>query len=147
VGAQNTTLGELMKTVLFALFAISFAGVASAASITLPAADSSACTTATQKAQLARYLNGKSDAAKPACYKPVSVKVAAMSSAACKGLDKQAARNYLNGKSDAAKPACLKLATVKMKAASSANCNNWEKQQVRNALSKGDRAFPACYNP
>ncbi len=138
-----------MKTVMFALFAICFAGVASAASITVPAADSSACKTPVQKAQLRAWLNGKSDAVKPACHKPVTFKGPGLSTAACKGQALQAARNYLNGKSGAEKPACLKLFSVKMKAMSTAGCKGLDLIEARryiNGKSSGVKA-PACMIP
>lgn len=134
-----------MKTVMFALFAICFAGVASAASTTVPAADSSACKTPVQKAQLRAWLNGKSGAVMPSCHKPISFKGPGLSTAACKGLNLQAARNYLNGKSGAEKPACLKLFTVKMKAMSTAGCKGLDLVEARRYINgKSDAKAPAC---
>ena len=141
--------GVNMKNVIIGLFALCVSGSAMAeVSFTQTAADSSACKTGVQKMELRRYLNGKSDAVAPKCYKAGGMKSTTPTINNCKtAFQKQQLRSYLNGKSGAMNPpSCYKAATWVGHAKSSASCNNFEKQQLRAYLNgKSGAVAPKCY--
>ena len=134
-----------MKTLLIAALALVSSAAFADVVFVQPAAINN-CTTPVQKMELARYLNGKSDAQKPACYTLGSIAATTPAVNNCKtAMEKQALRNFLNGKSDAAMPACYSPNKWVGHAKSSAGCSFAEKLQIRQAERNSSVALPACY--
>lgn len=136
-----------MKTMILAMMAICFSSIAMADVVFKQPAAINNCNTAMEKQQLRAYLNGKSGATMPSCYKAVGVPATYPAVDNCKtALQKQAKRLYLNGKSGYSNPpSCYTPARWVGRAKSWATCSNAEKRQVRRAQNRGDVNYPACY--